>query len=46
MEGLDVATLHPRSGLIARVDGFFGHPTPINETDSGVPHSLRRVTVA
>ena len=31
MEGLDVVTLEPKSGLIARVDGFFGHPTPIDD---------------
>jgi hypothetical protein len=41
MEGLDVVTLEPSSGLIARVDGFFGHPTPIDDDDSGVPPSLR-----
>jgi SnoaL-like domain len=43
MEGLDVVTLEPSSGLIARVDGFFGHPTPIDQVDSGVPPSLRAV---
>jgi hypothetical protein len=42
MEGLDVVTLEPRSGLIARVDGFFGQPTPITDGQSGVPPSLRR----
>ena len=41
MEGLDVVTLEPASKLIARVDGFFGHPTPIDESASGVPGSLR-----
>ena len=41
MEGLDVVTLDPDSGLIGRVDGFFGHPTPIGGSDSGVPLSLR-----
>jgi SnoaL-like domain len=41
MEGLDVVTLDPASGLITRVDGFFGHPTPINGGDSGVPVALR-----
>lgn len=41
MEGLDIATVEPTSGLIARVDGFFGHPTPILDDDSGVPSSLR-----
>jgi hypothetical protein len=45
MEGLDVVTLEPSSGLIARVDGFFGHPTPIDQDDSGVPPSLRAVRV-
>jgi hypothetical protein len=28
-----------RDGLIARVDGFFGHPTPIDHDGSGVPLS-------
>jgi len=42
MEGLDVVTLDPASGLISRVDGFFGHLTPITNGESGVPHSLRR----
>jgi hypothetical protein len=42
MEGLDVVTLDPSSGLIARVDGFFGHPTPIGDGESGVPGPLRR----
>ena len=41
MEGLDVGTVEPISGLIARVDGCFGHPTPILDGDSGVPNSLR-----
>jgi len=40
-EGLDLVTLDPSSGLIARVDGFFGQPTPINHRRSGVPPSLR-----
>jgi hypothetical protein len=43
MEGLDVVTLDPTSGLIVRIDGFFGHPTPIDGDDSGVPRSLRTV---
>jgi hypothetical protein len=43
MEGLDVVTLEPSSGLIARVDGFFGHPSPIDDHHSGVPPSLRTV---
>ena len=41
MEGLDVVTLHPTTGLIERVDGFFGHPTDLTDP-SGVPASLRR----
>jgi hypothetical protein len=41
MEGLDVVTLGPASGLIARVDGFFGHPTPIRLVGSGVPAAFR-----
>jgi len=41
MEGLDIVTLDPLSGLIARVDGFFGQPTPIHENESGVPGRLR-----
>jgi len=42
MEGLDVVTLDAGSGLISRVDGFFGHPTPIDPVDSGIPEHLRR----
>jgi len=45
MEGLDVVTLERSSALIARVDGFFGHPSPIDHDDSGVPRSLRAVPV-
>ena len=41
MEGLDVVTLEPTSGLIARVDGFFGDPTPVRTEGSGVPDWLR-----
>lgn len=41
MEGLDIVTLEPSAGLICRVDGFFGHPTPINHDKSGVPDRLR-----
>jgi len=41
MEGLDIVTLEPSSGLICRVDGFFGYPTPIDAHRSGVPESLR-----
>jgi hypothetical protein len=40
MEGLDIVTI-AGSGLIERVDGFFGQPTPIRDVDSGVPSSLR-----
>lgn len=42
MEGLDIVTVAPDSGLITRVDGFFGYPTPIEESSSGVPADLRR----
>lgn len=46
MEGLDVVGLDPGSGLICRVDGFFGEPTPILTDEgggrSGVPRQLRR----
>ena len=42
MEGLDIVTLDPTSGRIARVDGFFGHPTPIEGDHSGIPPALRR----
>ena len=41
MEGLDIVTLDPSSGRIARVDGFFGHPTPIAD-GSHIPLTLRR----
>ena len=41
MEGLDIVTLDA-SGLIVRVDGFFGHPSPIEHGNSGVPDMLRR----
>lgn len=41
MEGLDIVTLDSESGLIERVDGFFGHPTPIKDADTGVPAVLR-----
>ncbi|CAN5565325.1 hypothetical protein BH24ACT5_BH24ACT5_24450 [soil metagenome] len=41
MEGLDIVTLDPSSGRIARVDGFFGHPTPIGDV-SDIPLALRR----
>ena len=44
MEGLDVVTLDRSAGLIERVDGFFGHPTPIDSDDSGIPAGLRPAT--
>jgi len=40
MEGLDIATIDEATGLIARVDGFFGHPTEIDRSASGVPAAL------
>lgn len=40
MEGLDVVTVEPGSGLIARVDGFFGHPTPVDPASTGIPSEL------
>ena len=42
MEGLDIVTIDASVGLICRVDGFFGHPTPINSDKSGVPSGLLR----
>lgn len=42
MEGLDVVTINPSVGLICRVDGFFGHPTPVNPNGTGVPSALWR----
>ena len=42
MEGLDIVTIELSTGLIARVDGFFGHPTPIDNGQSAVPAALRR----
>jgi len=44
MEGLDIVTLHPDSGLVVRVHGFFGNPTPIAASDSGIPRTLRSST--
>lgn len=41
MEGLDVVTLCGTTGLIERVDGFFGEPSPIRGNQSGVPLPLR-----
>ncbi len=43
MEGLDVVTLDDQSGLITRVDGFFGHPTPVGP-DTTIPTALLRGT--
>ena len=42
MEGLDIVTIDPSVGLICRVDGFFGHPTPITRETTGVPDWLLR----
>ena len=42
MEGLDVVTIDPTSSLINRVDGFFGHPAPVKDDQSGVPRPLQR----
>jgi hypothetical protein len=43
MEGIDVVTVDPTSGLITRVDGFFGSPTLIRgDGESGVPLKLQR----
>lgn len=39
MKGLDIATLDGGNGLICRVDGFFGQPTPL-KAHSGVPEDL------
>lgn len=44
MEGLDITTVDPASGLINRVDGFFGAVTPIKNEGSGIPEVLRQVT--
>ena len=41
MEGLDVVTLNGETGLIDRVDGFFGHPVPLEPDHEGVPAELR-----
>jgi hypothetical protein len=41
MEGLDIVTVEASTGLISRVDGFFGQPTPLKGDDSGVPPELR-----
>ncbi len=42
MEGLDIVTIDRSVGLICRIDGFFGHPTPIDREATGVPTELRR----
>jgi hypothetical protein len=44
VEGLDIVTM-TESGLIERVDGFFGQPTPIKAVGSGVPAPLRSGSV-
>jgi hypothetical protein len=41
MEGLDVVTLCATTGLIERVDGFFGEPSPVHAADSGIPAALQ-----
>lgn len=54
MEGLDIVTLCATTGLIERVDGFFGEPTALGETtqsgapktQSGVPETLRVLPTA
>lgn len=40
MEGLDIVTIDPSTGLICRVDGFFGQVTPIKGEATGVPAEL------
>jgi hypothetical protein len=43
MEGIDVVTVDPASGLITRVDGFFGNLTAIGGNgETGVPLNLQR----
>ena len=44
MEGLDIVTIDPSVGLICRVDGIFGHPTPITRETTGLPAGLLRET--
>jgi hypothetical protein len=46
MEGLDIVTISPSVGLICRVDGFFGHPTPIDPDETGVPAGLLHKTAS
>ncbi|MGH1490637.1 MAG: nuclear transport factor 2 family protein [Acidimicrobiales bacterium] len=41
MEGQDIATIGSASGLINRVDGFFGGLTPVDHEAGGVPAELR-----
>lgn len=43
MEGLDIATVSASSGLIERVDGFFGEPTSVRIDHSGVPLEFREL---
>jgi hypothetical protein len=45
MEGVDVVTLDAPSGLIARVDGFFGQPTPIEPVGTSIPLALRAAPI-
>lgn len=44
MEGLDIVTIDPSVGLICRVDGFFGHPTPITRETTRLPAGSPRET--
>ena len=46
MEGLDIVTVSDGAGRIERVDGFFGHPTPISQTTSGIPPALQATEVS
>ena len=41
MEGLDIVTTDPVTGLICRVDGFFGHPTPVRHDVSWSSRTTR-----
>lgn len=41
LEGLDIVTIARSSGLIERVDGFFGQLLPVAGEGSGVPAALR-----
>ncbi|MEM7273432.1 MAG: nuclear transport factor 2 family protein [Actinomycetota bacterium] len=39
LRGLDIVTID-RNGLVARVDGFFGDPPPIDGHGHGIPAAL------